>query len=68
VKQDKFIDAFGEWIRWPSGSAWLLFSIFNLTETYGDNKIRRYKQRALIYFALFVGLFLAAFGSALLAK
>jgi hypothetical protein len=68
VKRDSVADAFGEWIRWPVGSAWLFFSIFNLGETYGDNTIRRYKQRAMIYFTLFVGLFVAALGGALLAK
>ena len=68
TKQDRVLDAFGDWIRWPVGSAWLLFSIFKMRDTYGDNNIRRIKQRALVYFMCFVGLFIAAFVGALLAK
>jgi hypothetical protein len=68
TRQDRVIDAFGNWIRWPIGSAWLLFSIFNMRDTYGDNNVRRFKQRAAVYFLLFVGLFAAAFVIALLAR
>lgn len=58
IKKDRVIDAVGEWIRWPIGSAWLLLSIFNIKEDYGDNNITNYKKKSLIYFVMTIGLFL----------
>jgi len=58
ILKDKYIDAVGEWCRWPVGSAWLLLSIFNLSENYGDNEISNYKYRLLKYFILLITLFI----------
>lgn len=57
IKKDNFIDAVGEWIRWPAGSAWLLLSILNLEEDYGDITIACFKKKILIYFLIAIGLF-----------
>jgi len=58
IKKDKVIDAVGEWIRWPVGSAWLMLSVLNMNENYGDNKITTYKKKSLFYFVMTIGLFI----------
>lgn len=66
IKKDRVIDAVGEWIRWPVGSAWLLFSIFKINENYGDKEIIIFKKRALQYFLIFIILFFSSFSIALI--
>jgi len=68
VKQDRLIESFGEWIRWPVGSAWLLLSIFKTSEIYGDTNVGRYKQRAVVYFVLFLGAFAVTLGTSVLTS
>jgi hypothetical protein len=66
IKKDRVIDAVGEWIRWPVGSAWLLLSIFKIDENYGDKKILIFKKRALHFFLIFLILFFSSFSLALI--
>ena len=49
MKRDPLIEAAGEWVRWPVGSIYLYTSIFDRSESYGDDEIRRYKQGAVKY-------------------
>lgn len=68
IRKDKYIDAVGEWVRWPVGSAWLLLSVFNLKEDYGDNTVSIYKSKLLKYFVLLITLFIIALAFSLILQ
>jgi hypothetical protein len=69
MKKDPVVDTVGEWIRWPSGSAYFLLSIFRMSETYNDENIARYKKRAVFFFiALLMSFILILFIAVILPK
>jgi len=59
MSKDPIVDAVGEWIRWPSGSVYLLLSVFRISESYNDIKIGRYKKTSLISFLIFITFFIS---------
>ena len=67
MNRDPVVQVAGEWIRWPSGSIYLLKSVLSIREYYHDNVIKVYKKRALISFVIFaVSFVLFIIASALL--
>ena len=58
MNKDPVVELAGEWIRWPVGSIYLLLSIFNLSESYSDEKVRYYKKYATFFFTTSIILFL----------
>jgi hypothetical protein len=54
MRKDSAIEAIGEWYRWPFGSWYLIVSFFNRKIDYDDEKIKKYKTRAVMYCKLFI--------------
>jgi hypothetical protein len=52
VKRDSVLDVAGEWVRWPIGSIWLIFSIFQVKQYYNDFFILELKRKSMIFLIL----------------
>jgi hypothetical protein len=51
-QKDQLVDTVGKWIAWPVGSPYPLLSLFNVRDTYNDEKVLVYKKRALMFLSL----------------
>lgn len=58
VLKDKLIEAAGEWIRWPVGSAYPIFAVFNIKQYYGDHHLFSLQKKALIWLVICVAGFI----------
>jgi hypothetical protein len=54
VLKDKLIEAAGAWIRWPVGSAYPIFAVFNIKQYYGDHHLFSLQKKVLIWFVICV--------------
>jgi hypothetical protein len=52
MNKDPFIEATGEWIRWPSGSIYLILSILKKGKI-GDDELNKYKLKACKAFIIY---------------
>ena len=56
--KDKLVEAFGEWIRWPVGSAGPILAIFNIKQCYGDQRLFSLQRKALMWLVICVAGFI----------
>ncbi len=54
VLKDKLIETYGEWIRWPVGSAYPIFAVFNIRQNFGDYHLCSLQKKALIWLVICV--------------